>query len=140
MIIISGKNGEELPPYEDDQQYEHSVSGATGQGRWGHQITTTTRTTTKTYTNPDGTVCTETHTVPDVTICSEHKTEKDGVIETRIERRTLMTGEDDEFDHDKALADAIRAVTDMNPDLSVEKIEIQTKTERESQRESARLN
>ena len=29
----------------------------------------------------------------------------------------------------QALADAIRAVTDMNPDLSVEKIEIQTKTE-----------
>jgi erythrocyte membrane protein band 4.1 len=121
IIIINGKNGEDLPPYEDDQHYEQTVAGGpTGSGRWGHHVTTTTtRTTTRTFTNAEGVVCTE------------HKTEKDGVIETRIERKTLITGEDvDDFDHDKALADAIRAVTDMNPDLSVEKIEIQTKSER----------
>jgi len=122
IILINGKNGDDLPPYEDDQHYEHRVSGGpTGQGRWGQQITTTTtRTTTRTFTNAEGVLCTE------------HKTEKDGVIETRIERKVIVSGEgEDDFDHDKALADAIRAVTDMNPDLSVEKIEIQTKTERQ---------
>jgi len=122
IIVINGKNGEGLPPYEDDQRYEQRLSGAGGgQGKWGQQMvsTTTTRTTTRTFTNAEGVVCTE------------HKTEKDGVIETRIERKVMVPGdeEEDEFDHDKALADAIRAVTDMNPDLSVEKIEIQTKTE-----------
>jgi len=35
----------------------------------------------------------------------------------------------DVFTVPQALAEAINAVTNMNPDLSVEKIEIQTKTE-----------
>lgn len=122
IILINGRNGDDnLPPYEDDQQYEHSLSrGPGGDGQWGqHHTSTTTRTTTRTFTNSEGVVCTE------------HKTEKDGVIETRIERRTVVTSgiDTDDFDHDKALADAIKAVTDMNQDLAVEKIEIQTKTE-----------
>jgi erythrocyte membrane protein band 4.1 len=57
------------------------------------------------------------------------RSEKDGVIETRIEKRLVVSGDTSELDHDKALADAIRRVTDMNPDLSVEKIEIQATTE-----------
>jgi hypothetical protein len=118
IIIINGKNGEDLPPYEDDQRYEHRVAGVSGQGQWGHHVTTTTtRTTTRTFTNAEGVVCTE------------HKTEKDGVIETRIERKTLISGDVDDEDYDKALNEAIRAVADMNPDLTVEKIEIQTKAE-----------
>ena len=43
----------------------------------------------------------------------------------------IVSGEDD-IDHDALLAQAIASVTDMNPDLSVEKIEIQTKTETET--------
>ena len=32
----------------------------------------------------------------------QHKSERDGVIETRIERKIIVTGdEEDEFDHDK---------------------------------------
>jgi len=59
-IIISFFQGEDLPPYEDDHRQEHSISGASDQGKWGKQVTTTTtRTTTRTYTNPDGAVCTE---------------------------------------------------------------------------------
>jgi len=122
IIVINGRNGEDLPPYEDDQRHEFNVSGGPTD-RWGgagpHSSTTTTKTTTRTYTNPDGTISTD------------HKVERQGVIETRIQRTTVVAGDDD-FDHDKALADAIRAVTDMNPDLAVEKIEIQTKTERTS--------
>jgi len=99
--------------------------GPAGAAKWGQHITTTTtKTTTRTFTNADGVVCTE------------HKTEKDGVIQTRIERKTIVTATtaDDDFDHDKALADAIRAVTDINPDLSVERIEIQTKPENEKKK------
>jgi len=58
-----------------------------------------------------------------------YKTEKDGVVETRVERKMLITSDADEIDHDQAFAEAIRAVTDMNPDLSVEKIEIRTESE-----------
>ncbi|KAK2161077.1 hypothetical protein NP493_1606g00025 [Ridgeia piscesae] len=58
-----------------------------------------------------------------------YKTEKDGTIETRVEKRVVISSDADDIDHDKALAEAINAVTNMNPDLSVEKIEIQTKTE-----------
>jgi hypothetical protein len=59
----------------------------------------------------------------------EYKTEKDGVIETRIERKMVITTEGEDIDHDAALAEAIRSVTEMDPDLSVEKIEIKTESE-----------
>nr|AUG84435.1 cora [Platynereis dumerilii] len=58
-----------------------------------------------------------------------YKTEKDGVVETRIERKMVITTEGEEIDHDAALAEAIRSVTEMDPDLSVEKIEIKTESE-----------
>jgi erythrocyte membrane protein band 4.1 len=101
-------DGEELPPFQEDQlnQMRRGL-GPGGEGNWssgGYYTHTTTQ--------------------------REYKTEKDGMIETRIERKIQITS-DDEIDHDAALAEAIRAVTDMNPDLSVEKIEIQTKTETE---------
>jgi len=76
--------------------------------------------TTKTSSGPDGT-----------TQVTQYKTERDGLVETRIERKMIVSGEDD-IDHDALLAQAIASVTDMNPDLSVEKIEIQTKTETET--------
>ena len=51
--------------------------------------------------------------------------EKDGVVETRVEQK--ITNQSDSFplDHDRALADAIQEATMMNPDMTVEKIEIQ---------------
>lgn len=52
-----------------------------------------------------------------------YRTEKDGVVETRVERKVTITSDNDNIDHDAALAEAIRLVTEMNPDLSVEKIE-----------------
>ncbi|XP_063437528.1 band 4.1-like protein 2 isoform X3 [Mytilus trossulus] len=54
-----------------------------------------------------------------------YKTEKDGKVETRVEKKVVITdeGDDDDLDHDDLLAEAIRSVTEMNPDLSVERIE-----------------
>jgi hypothetical protein len=102
-------DGEELPPFQEDQLNQARRGlGPGGEGNWnsgGYYTHTTTQ--------------------------REYKTEKDGMIETRIERKIQITS-DDEIDHDAALAEAIRQVTDMNPDLSVEKIEIQTKTETEA--------
>ncbi|KAL8574014.1 hypothetical protein ACOMHN_029461 [Nucella lapillus] len=52
-----------------------------------------------------------------------YKTEKDGVQETRVEHRVVLSSNDDDFDYDAALAEAIRSVTEFNPDMSVERIE-----------------
>ncbi|KAL4235974.1 hypothetical protein ACF0H5_004362 [Mactra antiquata] len=53
-----------------------------------------------------------------------YKTERDGVIETRVERKiTVTSDENDDLDHDALLRAAIEEVTNMNPDMSVEKIE-----------------
>jgi len=60
----------------------------------------------------------------------KYTTEKDGVVETRIERKMVISSDGDEqIDHDAALAEAIRSVTEMDPNLSVEKIEIKTESE-----------
>jgi hypothetical protein len=115
-----GSQGDEddLPPYQEDQHLLHGVGAAGGDKYNPYSVTTTTRTTTRTYTGTDGTLITE------------HKVEKDGVIETRIEKKTTVVAADDENDYDKALADAILGVTQVNPDLSVEKIEIRTEQEK----------
>merc|ERR1739842_31796 len=54
-----------------------------------------------------------------------YKTEKDGVVETRVEQKITIQSDGDPIDHDKALAEAIQEATRMNPDMTVEKIEIQ---------------
>ena len=51
--------------------------------------------------------------------------EKDGVVETRVEQKITIQSDGDPIDHDRALADAIQEATMMNPDMTVEKIEIQ---------------
>ena len=33
--------------------------------------------------------------------CVQYKTERDGVIETRIEKRVIVTGDAQDIDHDK---------------------------------------
>lgn len=116
------RDDDELPPYQDDLLAEQGYDGVPPcEGQWGPYIVSMT---------PEGRVWTRTYTSPDGTVITEYKSEKDGVVETRIEKRVVLTGNVADFDHDKALADAIRRVTDMNPDLSVEKIEIQATTER----------
>jgi len=67
------------------------------------------------------TISSKTRTVETLT----YKTEKDGVLETRVEQRITIQSDGDPIDHDKALADAIQEATAMNPDMTVEKIEIQ---------------
>lgn len=56
---------------------------------------------------------------------SQYKMEKDGVVETRVEQKITIQSDGDPIDHDRALADAIQEATMMNPDMTVEKIEIQ---------------
>lgn len=100
--LTEGEEG--LPPYQDPRN--------------PYSVTTTTRTTTRTYRGPDGTMVTE------------HKTERDGVVETRIQKKTTIVtqvdGATDEIDFDKLLSTAIAGVTELNPDYAVEKIEIHT--------------
>ncbi|KFM72162.1 Band 4.1-like protein 3, partial [Stegodyphus mimosarum] len=66
-------------------------------------------------------VSSKTRTVETIT----YKTEKDGVIETRVEKKITIHSDGDPIDHDQALAEAIHEATLMNPNLTVEKIEIQ---------------
>ncbi|ENN72745.1 hypothetical protein YQE_10550, partial [Dendroctonus ponderosae] len=56
---------------------------------------------------------------------THYKTERDGVVETRVEQKITIQSDGDPIDHDRALAEAIQEATAMNPDMTVEKIEIQ---------------
>lgn len=59
----------------------------------------------------------------------QYKTERDGVCETRVEQKiTIQSDGTDPIDHDRALAEAIQEATRMNPDMTVDKIEIQQTT------------
>jgi hypothetical protein len=50
--------------------------------------------------------------------------EKDGDTETTVEQKVTIQSDGDPIDHDEALAQAIQEATAMNPDMTVEKIEI----------------
>ncbi|XP_065576656.1 uncharacterized protein LOC136037773 isoform X2 [Artemia franciscana] len=67
------------------------------------------------------TVTSKTRTVETVT----YKKEVDGALETRVEQKITIQSDGDPIDHDRALAEAIQEATAMNPDMTVEKIEIQ---------------
>ena len=54
--------------------------------------------------------------------------EKDGDTETRVEQKVTIQSDGDPIDHDEALAQAIQEATAMNPDMTVEKIEIHQTT------------
>ena len=79
------------------------------------------------YETEDGIlISSQSHSTRTQTIeTTTYKTEKDGKVETRVEKKVVITdeGDDDDLDHDDLLAEAIRSVTEMNPDLSVERIE-----------------
>jgi len=66
-------------------------------------------------------ITSKTRTVETVTYQKEH----DGLVETRVEQKITVQSDGDPIDHDKALAEAIQEATAMNPDMTVEKIEIQ---------------
>ncbi|XP_044742967.1 protein 4.1 homolog isoform X2 [Chrysoperla carnea] len=71
------------------------------------------------------TISSKTRTVETIT----YKTERDGVCETRVEQKiTIQSDGTDPIDHDRALAEAIQEATRMNPDMTVDKIEIQQTT------------
>ncbi|KTF81602.1 hypothetical protein cypCar_00046134, partial [Cyprinus carpio] len=56
------------------------------------------------------------------------ETVKDGVSETHIEKRIVITGDAD-IDHDQALAQAIKEVKEQHPDMSVTKVVVHKETE-----------
>ncbi|XP_068624989.1 protein 4.1 homolog isoform X2 [Battus philenor] len=98
------------------------VHGATARTSTGPQITET-----KVEGVADGevvssqTISSKTRTVETIT----YKTERNGVVETRVEQKITIQSDGDPIDHDRALAEAIQEATAMNPDMTVEKIEIQ---------------
>ncbi|XP_043492155.1 protein 4.1 homolog [Polistes fuscatus] len=67
------------------------------------------------------TISSKTRTVETIT----YKTERDGVVETRVEQKITIQSDGDPIDHDKALQEAIQEAAATNPDMTVEKIEIQ---------------
>ncbi|KAF5283298.1 hypothetical protein FQR65_LT13977 [Abscondita terminalis] len=75
------------------------------------------------------TISSKTRTVETIT----YKTERDGVVETRMEQKITIQSDGDPIDHDRALAEAIQEATAMNPDMTVEKIEIQQQTTQQQQ-------
>jgi hypothetical protein len=75
------------------------------------------------------TISSKTRTVETIT----YKTERDGVVETRVEQKITIQSDGDPIDHDRALAEAIQEATAMNPDMTVEKIEIQQQTAQQPQ-------
>ncbi|CAI4220841.1 unnamed protein product [Auanema sp. JU1783] len=56
-----------------------------------------------------------------------YKTEKDGIIETHVEHRVTIHS-DAAIDYDSELSQAIQEATKMNPDMTVEKIEVRHET------------
>jgi len=99
-------------PADSDQH--HVILGETSQGYTAEGEIISTQT-----------VSSKTRTVETIT----YKTERDGIVETRVEQKITIQSDGDPIDHDKALAEAIQEATAMNPDMTVEKIEIQQQTQ-----------
>uniref|UniRef100_A0A0N5B1S9 FERM domain-containing protein n=1 Tax=Strongyloides papillosus TaxID=174720 RepID=A0A0N5B1S9_STREA len=57
-----------------------------------------------------------------------YKTEKDGIVETRVEHKVTIHS-DDGVDHDAELSQALLDATSMDPDMTVETIEIKQETQ-----------
>jgi len=58
--------------------------------------------------------------------------ENNGDTETRVEQKVTIQSDGEPIDHDEALAQAIQEATAMNPDMTVEKIEIHQTTQADS--------
>jgi len=95
------------------------AQGANGGSVMGPPIVTTLMNEGEVITTHS--ITSKTRTVETVTYQKEH----DGLVETRVEQKITVQSDGDPIDHDKALAEAIQEATAMNPDMTVEKIEIQ---------------
>jgi hypothetical protein len=73
------------------------------------------------------TITSKTRTVETTT----YAVEQEGNTETHIEQKVTIQSDGDPIDHDEALAQAIQEATAMNPDFTVEKIEINQTTQEE---------
>lgn len=73
------------------------------------------------------TITSKTRTVETTT----YAIEKEGETETHVEQKVTIQSDGDPIDHDEALAQAIQEATAMNPDFTVEKIEINQVTQEE---------
>lgn len=71
------------------------------------------------------TITSKTRTVETTT----YAIEQEGATETHIEQKVTIQSDGEPVDHDEALAQAIQEATAMNPDFTVEKIEINQTTE-----------
>lgn len=71
------------------------------------------------------TITSKTRTVETTT----YAIEQEGATETHIEQKVTIQSDGDPVDHDEALAQAIQEATAMNPDFTVEKIEINQTTQ-----------
>lgn len=107
------KNTIEEPSLRRNNQYDMLYERGTRSSDWDHINADTSRS----YIAADGARVTE------------YRSQRDGVIETRIEKRYPDGGQSHSVDYDKALSDAILAVTNVDTNLAVEKIEIQTREE-----------
>jgi len=74
------------------------------------------------------TITSKTRTVETTT----YSVEQEGATETHIEQKVTIQSDGEPVDHDEALAQAIQEATAMNPDFTVEKIEIQQTSTAES--------
>jgi len=73
------------------------------------------------------TITSKTRTVETTT----YAIEKEGETETHVEQKVTIQSDGDPIDHDEALAQAIQEATAMNPDFTVEKIEINQTSQEE---------
>jgi len=71
------------------------------------------------------TITSKTRTVETTT----YAIEQEGATETHIEQKVTIQSDGEPVDHDEALAQAIQEATAMNPDFTVEKIEINQTTQ-----------
>jgi len=109
VAIVTSETREDIPPpplpESEPPQVSQNVDLMTVSGEL---------VTSQTVTSHSKTVETTTFT-----------TENGGESETLVEQRVILQSDGDPIDHDEALALAIQEATAMNPDMTVEKIEIQ---------------
>lgn len=94
-----GKDVDDEDASDDDQDQRHLLEGEV--------------VSSQTITSRSRTVETTTYSM-----------ERDGDVETRVEQKVTIQSDGDPIDHDEALSQAIQEATAMNPDMTVEKIEI----------------
>ncbi|XP_039517049.1 band 4.1-like protein 3b isoform X8 [Pimephales promelas] len=112
----SEESGKDVPVVHTETKtitYESSEVDANGESDPGVLMSA------QTITSENNSTTTTTHIT---------KTVKDGISETRIEKRIVITGDAD-IDHDQALAQAIKEAKEQHPDMSVTKVVVHKESE-----------